>query len=118
MNRKKNFTVIICIVISLILFSEVYRKAIVIVYGRQIPEAWALDFANMNFAEIYQEIGLPQENLSAKGYQNWLIKHWWGWQILRMDLQNCCPLTSRPSAIYYIVYVNYWYEPAYIKTIR
>ncbi|MFI3155321.1 MAG: hypothetical protein QX199_04105 [Methylococcaceae bacterium] len=118
MKHKKNFTLIVGIVILLTVLSEAYKKAIVIAYGQQIPEAWASDFADMNFAEIYQKIGPPQENLSAKGYQNWLIKQWWGWQMLRVDLQDCCPLKSKPTGIYYIVYVNYWYKPAYIKIIR
>jgi len=118
MKHKRAFIIAVCVATLLMVFPLVYRKVIVVMYGQQIPKAWSSNFADMNFGEIYQKIGLPQEDVSAKGYQNWLSYKWWGWQMLKMDLQDCCPLTSEPTGIYYIVHVNFWYDPAYTKTIR
>lgn len=118
MKYKKNFIFIAFILILLTVFSEAYKKTIITAYGQQVPEIWTSDFADMTFGEIYQEIGQPQEDVSAKEYQNWLIRYWWGWKMLKMISNNCCPLTSKPTDIYYIVHVNGWYKPVYFKKIR
>jgi hypothetical protein len=118
MNIKKALIIAVCVAVFVLVFALAYKKIIVINYGQQLPEVWSSDFSNMTFSDIYKKIGPPQENLSGKGFQNWLIYHWWGWQMLEMGLQNCCPPTSKPTDIYYMVHVYGWYEPAYSKRIH
>jgi hypothetical protein len=118
MNYKRAFIIATVSIAISVVFSFAYKRAIVVVYGQQIPVAWASDFADMNFGEIYQKIGPPQEDVSAKEYQNWLVYQWWGWQMLTVTSNDCCKLTSKPTNIYYTVHVNGWYKPAYIKKIR
>ena len=33
-----------------------YEQAIVVIYGRHLPKAWAIDLSNLTFGEIYQKI--------------------------------------------------------------
>ena len=118
MNIKKTLILAACIATSITAAALAYEQAIVVIYGRHLPKAWAIDLSNLTLGEIYQQIGPPQENLAAKGYQNWVVYHWWGRQVLRMGLEDYGPLTSRPTDIDYMAYVNNWYNQAYIKNIK
>ena len=118
MNFKKTLILAACIATSITAAALAYEQAIVVIYGRHLPKAWAIDLSNLTFGEIYQQIGPPQENLAAKGYQSWVVYHWWGRQVLEMGLQDCCPSTARPTGIDYWVYVNNWYNQAYSKEIK
>ena len=78
MNFKKTLILAACIATSITAAALAYEQAIVVIYGRHLPKAWAIDLSNLTLGEIYQQIGPPQENLAAKGYQNWVVYHWWG----------------------------------------
>ena len=118
MNIKKTLILAACIATSITAAALAYEQAIVVIYGRHLPKAWAIDLSNLTFGEIYQKIGPPQEDVSGKDYQSWLIYHWWGRQVLTMVRGDCCPPTARPSGIYYMAYVNNWYNQAYFKEIK
>lgn len=94
-----------------------YPRVISEFYGKEIPPEWSSDLGGMNFAQIYQKLGPPQEDVSAKDYQNWLEHHWWGVKILKVISNDCCKSTLKPKAVVYIVHVNGWYEPAFQETI-
>lgn len=94
-----------------------YPRGIFELYGRNMPPMWSSDLGNMNFKEIYEKLGPPQEDVSAKDYQNWLEYHWWGVKMLKIISSDCCKPTAKPNTVVYIVYVNGWYDPAYRKVI-
>jgi hypothetical protein len=94
-----------------------YPKGVLELYGRDIPPAWSSDLGEMSFKEINERIGPPQDDVSAKGYQNWLENHWWGFKMLKVISNDCCKPTARPDTVVYIVYVHGWYDPVYREII-
>lgn len=78
---------------------------------------WSSNLGEMNFKEIYQRLGPPQEDVSAKDYQNWVEHHWWGVKMLKIIARDCCEATAKPKTIVYIVYVSGSYNPKYRKII-
>jgi hypothetical protein len=99
-------------------FYVLYPKAIYGLYGRDIPPKWSSDFTSMTFAQINQALGHPQDDASAKGFQNWVEFHWWGQKILKMTADDFYKPGARPEGIYYIVYVDGWYHPAFQKKLN
>lgn len=94
-----------------------YPKSIVVLYGENIPPKWSPDLGSMNFKEIYEKLGPPQEAASAKDYQNWLEYHWWGVKVLKIISSDCCKPNAKPHVVIYVVCVNGWYDPAYQQVI-
>ncbi len=94
-----------------------YPRIIAELYGKTIPLQWSLNFGGMTFSQIYQKLGSPQEDASAKDYQQWVELHWWGAKTLKLISADCCKPNSQPSAVIYVVYVNGWYDPVHRKTI-
>jgi hypothetical protein len=116
MQKNHAFVFAGCIA-AMALLSWLYPRVIVEIYGRHVPEKWSPDFANMSFGQIYERIGPPQEDVSGKDYQNWLIYQWWGWKQLKLISPHCCPPSSKPTSIVYIVHIYGWYNPVYSKKI-
>ncbi|MBF0526411.1 MAG: hypothetical protein HQK56_15105 [Deltaproteobacteria bacterium] len=94
-----------------------YPKVIFEIYGKDIPPRWTSDLGGMNLGQIRKKLGSPHEDLSAKGYQNWLEYHSWGRKKLMVGCADVCKSNEKPLAVIYIVYVNGWYNPAYQKVI-
>jgi hypothetical protein len=94
-----------------------FPKVIYEIYGKEVPQKWSMDLVDMDFAQIYQKLGPPQEDVSSKDYQNWLESYWWGVKMLKITSFNCCRSNAQPDAVIYIVYVNGWYDPAYQKVV-
>lgn len=116
MRNNKLVIFIGCAVLLLLICF--YPKLIIFVYGKNIPEEWSSYLYNMSFKEIHEKIGLPQEDVSSKDYQSWLIYEWWGWRKLVIGMPYCCPPSSKPTSIFYTVHVYGRYNPAYIKKIE
>jgi len=103
--------------IGLITTYFLYPQVILELYGKEMPEKWASNFGGMSFSQIYQRLGPPQEDASAKDYQQWVESHWWGIKLLKVISVDCCQSASKPSIVMYLVYVNGWYDPVYRKTL-
>jgi hypothetical protein len=94
-----------------------YPRAIAELYGKDMPQAWAPELGDMTFSQIYQRLGAPQEDASAKDFQRWVEVHWWGRKLLMVAAADCCKPTNKPHAVVYIVLVDGWYAPAYQRTL-
>lgn len=94
-----------------------YMRAIIELARKDVPSDWSSKLGEMNFDEIYKKIGRPQDDASAKQYQNWIEYHWWGIKMLKIAASDCCKPTTRPYGIYYIVYAKGKYAPVYHETI-
>lgn len=94
-----------------------YPRLIFEIYGKDVPQLWTSDLSRMDFAQIHQKLGPPQEDLSVKGYQIWLEKHWWGAKILEVMSGSLCKPTEKPHIIVFSVYVKGWYNPAHQQII-
>jgi len=81
--RKKAASVLVLLVILSLFYLTIIPRA----GDQSIPPHWSPELGQMTFAEIYQKIGLPQEDVSAKQYQNWRELHWWGSKVLKLVQQ-------------------------------
>jgi hypothetical protein len=94
-----------------------YPWAICWIYGKDVPAAWTSELGEMNFEKIYERLGPPQEFATAKDYQIWLERHWWGVKVLKVIASGCCQHFQKPDEVIYIVYVKGRYEPIYQNVI-
>jgi len=117
MTMKRSIRIAVFGIALWVMVYYLYPMAIIELYGKHIPSKWSQNFAGMNLGEIYQKVGLPQEEASAKDFQEWVDYQWWGVRTLKIITPNCCAPTSKPDEIIYLVYVNGWYNPVYRKTI-
>lgn len=101
--------------IMLVLVS--YPFALVELAGKNMPAGWSPKLGEMNFGQIYKEIGPPQFNVSEKEYQDWVEHHWWGVKILKIAAANCCHPNNRPGHIQYLVYVKGRDQPVFNEFI-
>jgi hypothetical protein len=62
--------------------------------------------------QLYQQLGKPDENASAKGYKEWAGNYWWGTKMLRIGFGEN-KMDHPPDDIEYKVYVKNWYNPVY-----
>jgi hypothetical protein len=98
-----------CYFTYLFAISELARKA--------LPPNWSPELGELTFQEIHTKIGPPQDDASAKQYQNWIGYHWWGTKMLRIISADCCKPSARPSQISYVVYAKGRYTPIYYEML-
>jgi hypothetical protein len=84
----------------------------------EVPPDWRLDFRRTTIGQINSTLGEPSEVASAKEYQSWVRKHWWGVEELKVIAPGCCTPESKPSEAYYIVRAKGFYEPVATKRIQ
>ncbi|MGO4702726.1 hypothetical protein [Dyella sp. 2RAB6] len=84
----------------------------------EIPSDWRLDYRRMTVGQINSALGEPSEVASAKEYQSWVRKHWWGVEELKIIAPGCCAPESRPSEAYYVVHAKGFYDPVATKRIQ
>jgi hypothetical protein len=117
-NRMKSLALAVGVsAICLAVTYLFYPRIVFELYGKDMPQAWASDLGGMSFSQMYQKLGAPQEDASAKDYQQWVEVHWWGKKILKVISVDCCKPASKPSVVIYVVYVDGWYQPVYQKTL-
>ncbi len=88
------------------------------IYAANAPLSWNKALLSMTLGEVHQTLGNPDEDVSAKEYQVWIRKQWWGWQELKVLIPNCFAASSRPSEVYYIVHVYGFYDPVIKRRIE
>ena len=101
-------------VIALLAFA--YPTIIGRIYSSDLPLGWTDKLTGITLAEIQQQIGPPQEESNVKGFQHWIVRHWWGIQLLKIVSKNC-QLQEKPIAVVYFVYVDGRYNPVVTKTL-
>ena len=106
------------VAIALMLLMAAYPFLIYQIYGNNLPEGWSANLAEMSLGEIQNRLGPPQEEASAKDFQNWIIRHWWGSQVLKVITRHCCTPEEKPVAIIYMVYVLGRYEPVQRSVLK
>lgn len=116
-NFRRKISAFVCCFLIGIFFLFLYPKIILKIYGNDIPIGWSNVFSDMSFDEIYKKIGKPQEDVSGKDYQNWIVYQWWGWKQLKIISPYCCQPSSKPTSILYIVHLYGWYNPIFLKKI-
>lgn len=84
----------------------------------EVPSDWRLDFPRMTIGQITSALGEPSEVASAKEYQAWVRRHWWGEEELKVIAPACCAAESKPSEVYYVVHAKGFYDPVTTKRIR
>jgi hypothetical protein len=94
-----------------------YLVAILELAGKDMPPNWSAKLGELHFYEIYEKIGPPQDDASAKQYQNWIEYHWWGTKMLKISASQCCKPSAQPSEIYYIVYAKGKYAPIHSEIL-
>ena len=103
--------------VALALLVLVYPAVIGLTYGNHLPGGWSPELTEMTLGEIQARLGPPQEEASAKDFQNWVVPHWWGRQILKVISQRCCQPEEKPFAFVYLVYVYGRYDPVVVRTL-
>jgi hypothetical protein len=101
----------------LALLALIYPAVIGLIYRNDLPSEWSGKLMGMTLGEIQERIGPPDEEASAKGFQNRIVRHWWGIQLLKVGSMSCQP-EERPISIWYYVYVNGRYNPVVMKDMR
>jgi len=87
-----------------------------LIYRNDLPSGWSDKLMGMTLGEIQERIGPPDEEASAKGFQNWIVRRWWGFQLLKVGSMSC-QSEERPISIWYYVYVNERYNPVVMKQL-
>lgn len=95
----------------------IYPWTILLLYGKDIPTEWSSNIGEMSFQQIYDELGSPDESATAKDYQSWVERKWWGVKLLKVIASDCCKTSNKPDEVIYIVYVNGRYAPIYQETL-
>jgi hypothetical protein len=95
----------------------VYPAAIVSIYGGSPPPEWDKSLLQMNVAEIHDKLGPPDEDVSAKDYQTWIKRHWWGMEVLEIIVEDCCKKHSRPNDIFFYIKINGRYNNIFFRRL-
>ena len=112
LRKKAALLLVLLAILSLFYLAIILRAG-----DQNIPPQWSAELGQMTFAEIYQKIGFPQEDVCAKQYQNWRELHWWGSTVLKISAANSCRLDAKPDEIYYRIYIKGKYAPVFKKTL-
>jgi len=82
------------------------------------PKIWNDKLYSLTKAQIINELGPPDSNMTAKDFIAWEDVQWWGRQTLMIIFRDCCVDSSVPSKIYVIKHARFRYQPIYNKDIR
>jgi hypothetical protein len=102
-RRRKIIGIAVLIVVA-VFFS--YPYVIAAVAERNKPEGWSKSLGALQLRDIHHVIGAPQVKFTAKDYEDWEVRHWWGGEILKVIYTDCCRMDARPATIQYIIYVK------------
>jgi hypothetical protein len=70
----------------------------------ELPGEWASGFKGKSIREIKSLLGEPTEDVSAKGYFNWIQPTNSGRRVLKLICSSECKLDEKPINIIFLVY--------------
>lgn len=117
LTSKKVTAVLVGMLVLVGVWRLGYPVALGYAFG-EVPPDWRINFRQMTIGQINSALGEPSEVASAKEYQSWVRKHWWGIEELRVITRDCCASESRPSEAYYLVHAKGFYDPVTTKRIQ
>ena len=106
---------LLLVVLGLMLWRYAYP---VVIAAWVTPSAsWMMAPSARTRGDVYVMLGRPDENVCAKDYENWLVRHWWGTEQL-MVIAEGCAMDAKVASVYYILRVDGFYEPASSRELR
>jgi hypothetical protein len=94
-----------------------FPRSLIVVLRPSTPPAWDSSLAGLSHEDIVKRLGEPDEDMSAKDYQSWISRTWWGAMQLRIAFADCCKPQSRPTDVRVIFHLNGRYRPIEVRTL-
>jgi len=76
-----------------------------------MPRTWDDTVLLLRHEELLRRLGPPDDDASAKDWQSWMHRTWWGALELRLEFSSCCQPSTRPTAGYVIAHLKGKYRP-------
>jgi len=117
MKRKKISWLALPLVVVLGLMLWRYAYPMVIASLAAPPASWERAARAKTWGELHAMLGMPDEDACEKQYANWLIKHWWGHQQLKVLVEKCT-MEAKVVEVYYVLHAPGFYDPIAVRPLR
>lgn len=117
MNRKKVSWMALPLAAALALVLWRYAYPVAIAALVTPPKSWQEASRAKTLGEVHAMLGQPDEDACEKQYENWLIKHWWGQQQMKVLIEKCTA-EAKIADVYYILRAPGFYAPIAIRPLK